>query len=415
VVSPYAAALGLPFPLKSAIGRSDGVAFATLSACAADLVRRSPTIARLISTQFPVIILDEHQDASVAQHELAITLMRAGGSKLRIFGDPMQALHHGAAASQFVDWDALWASCGDRLELTEPKRWPAAPALGKWITEGREILRSGNALRIRDAPAEVMERSASGLAGRNKFRDPKRASEIVHGFLDGGAGPTVVLAHLGGMVRALAQSANWRVRVNEGAVLEHLDRLLVEQEAAHTTPAKLSAAFLNFASKIGSGFPTALREGLERRIGDTLNLQLAGSLQEPWLRALSAIYTHPDHRGLAIAMDRLLHCASEGYRVRLADHARALRALGRTDDPRGHLLSLSRLRRKGELPEYSASTIHKAKGLEFRRVLICPADQHQYPLGEYGARLLYVAMSRATHQLTIVTDTDSPLSHLDLT
>ena len=253
---------------------------------------------------------------------------------------------------------------------------------------------------MKDAPKEVVLRSESALAGRNKFRDPKRASEITHGFLNDGAGRAVVVAHLGGMVRALAQSANWRVRVNEGAVLEHLDRLLVEQEAVHTTPAKLSVAFLNFASEIGSGFSTALREGLERRIGGSLNLQQAGSLQEPWLRALSAIYRHPDHRGLAIAMDRLLHCASEGYRVRLTDHAKALMAIGRANDPRGHLLSLSRLRRKGELPEYSASTIHKAKGLEFRRVLICPADQHQYPPGQYGARLLYVAMSRATHQLT---------------
>lgn len=29
----------------------------------------------------------------------------------------------------------------------------------------------------------------------------------------------------------------------------------------------------------------------------------------------------------------------------------------------------------------------------------------------YGARLLYVAMSRATLQLTIVTDTSSPAEH----
>lgn len=31
------------------------------------------------------------------------------------------------------------------------------------------------------------------------------------------------------------------------------------------------------------------------------------------------------------------------------------------------------------------------------------------------ARLFYVAMSRATHQLTIVTDSDAPLVHLSAT
>ena len=413
VASPYAAALGLPFPLGNAIGRRDGVPFASLNAGAVELVRRSSTIARLISSQYPVIILDEHQDASVTQHALAIALMRVGGAKLRIFGDPMQALHHGAAADQFVDWDALWADCRDHAELTVPHRWVAAPALGRWITEARTILRSGGTLNMTHRPAEVTLRSTSGLAGRNKLRDNKLAGKILHGFLDDGAGRAVVVAHLGEMVRALAQGAKWRARLNEGAVLEHLDQLLVEQEATDVTPARLSVAFMNFACEIGSGFPKALRAGLVGRTGGTLDLQRAGSKQEPWLRALSAIYAHPDHQGLATAMDHLMGTTPKGYRVRLPDHARTLRALGRTDDPRGHLLSLSRLRRRGTLPEFSVSTVHKAKGLEFRRVLICPADQQQYPSGRYGARLLYVAMSRATHRLTIVTDTASPLSHFD--
>ncbi|OSI66355.1 UvrD-helicase domain-containing protein [Bradyrhizobium canariense] len=414
VVGPYATALGLPFPLENAIGRTGGVSFASLNAKAVELVSRSPTIARLISAQYPVIILDEHQDANVAQHELAMTLMRTGGSKLRIFGDPMQALHR-SEANQFVDWDALWTNCRDRFELTEPKRWPQAPKLGKWITEARQTLRSGGALCMRDAPAEIVVRKTSGLAGRKKFQDPQLAGEIVRGFIDDGPGCAVIIAHLGEMVRALAQSSNWRARVNEGAVLEHLDQLLVAQEAEHATPATLALAFMTFAAKIGSGFPKALRDSLARRVGATLNLQQAGSKQDRWLGALAAIYGCTDHRGLAAAMDHMSHSSSGGYRVRLPDHAAALRALGRTDDPRGHLHSLSRLRRKRVQPQFSTSTVHKAKGLEFRRVLVCPADQQQYPPSDYGARLLYVAMSRATHQLTIVTDAASPLSHFDFT
>jgi hypothetical protein len=412
VVSPYASALGLPFPLDNAIGRSGGVSFAALNACAADLVRRSPTIARLISARFPVIILDEHQDASAAQHELAMTLMRVGGSKLRIFGDPMQALHRGSP-DQFVNWDALWAGCADRIELTEPKRWPKTPDLGKWITRARTILRSGGAVRMKDAPSEVDVRSTSGLAGRKRFRDPVLAGEILRGFLDGGPGCAVILAHLGDMVRTVAQRTNWRARVNEGAVLEHLDRLLLEEEVA-ASPAALSTAFMSFAGKIGSGLSKALQNSLARRLGQTLDLRQAGANQEPWLRALLMIYANPNHRGLAAAMDHISRSVPDTYRVRFPDHAATLRALSRTDDPRGHLQSLSRLRRRRALPNFSTSTIHKAKGLEFRRVLICPADQHQYPPSSYGARLFYVAISRATHRLTIVTDSTSPVSHLDV-
>lgn len=410
VVGPYAAALGLPYPFDHFVGRP-GLPFETIRAKAADLVRRSPTVARLISARYPVIILDEHQDASLTQHQLVMTLMTVGGSRLRVFGDPMQALHSGSG-EDYVDWDTLWASCSNRRELTEPKRWNEAPELGRWITAARKILKAGESVGLNDAPSEVRVRPETGLVGRKKFKNPRLAGEILHSFLDDGQGRAVVIAHLSDMVRALAQGANWRAGVNEGAVLEYLDRLLAEAEEEAATAAKLAVGFLTFVTDIGSGLPKALREGLGNRAGTQLNLAQAGVKQLPWLHALEAIYTDPSHRGLATAMERVAVNPPAGYRVRLGDHAAALRAIGRTDDPRGHLHALSRLRRRRSLPHLSTSTVHKAKGLEFRRVLVCPADARQYPPTAYGARLFYVAMSRATHQLTIVTDASAPLTHL---
>jgi hypothetical protein len=410
VVGPYAAALGLPYPFDHLVGRA-GLPFETIRTKAADLVQRSPTVARLISARYPVIILDEHQDASRTQHRLVMTLMTVGGSRLRVFGDPMQALHSGSGEG-YVDWDALWAGCSDRCELTEPKRWAEVPELGNWITAARKTLKAGGSVGLRGAPSEVRVRTETGLAGRKKFKNPRLAGKILRAFLDDGRGRAVVIAHLSDMVRALAQGANWRAGVNEGAVLEYLDRLLAETEEEAATAAKLAVGFLTFVTDIGSGLPKALREGLGKRAGTQLDRTQAGAKQLPWLHAIEAIYTEPNHRGLAAAMDRLAATPPLGYRVRLGDHAAALRAIGKTDDPRGHLHALSRLRRRRSLPHLSTSTVHKAKGLEFHRVLVCPADAQQYPPGGYGARLFYVAMSRATHQLTIVTDDSSPIVHL---
>ena len=277
---------------------------------------------------------------------------------------------------------------------------------------GPSDAKSGRPVSLDDAPREVRVRATAALAGRKKLKDPKLAAEILHGFLDDGAGRAVVIAHLSDMVRALAQGANWRAGVNEGAVLEHLDGLLAEAEHDAATAAKLAVAFLEFATDIGSGFPKALRDGVAKRAQAQLNRSQAGAKQLAWLQALEAIYAKPDHRGLAAAMDLIAEHPPAGYRIRLGDHAAALRAVARTDDPRGHLHALSRLRRRRALPPLSTSTVHKAKGLEFRRVLVCPADEQQYPSGSYGARLFYVAISRATHHLTIVTDTGSPLAHL---
>lgn len=412
VTSPYAPALGLPHPLISALGRTGGVSFSTVSKKAAELVERSPTIARLISAQYPVIILDEHQDASIAQHRLVEALMRAGGARLRIFGDPMQALNH--VPSEFVDWNDLRLRCDAFAELTEPQRWTHAPELGRWLTTARKTLSEGRPVSFSDAPREVLLRRADGLAGRNKFRDYRLSGDILRTFFDAGLGSqrSVAVAHLGDMVRALAQTANWRGTMNEGATLDHLNSLLDVAESESADGASLASAFMIFAGQIGSGLPKAMRESVIKRAGAFLDNRNAGQAQKAWLNALSPIYSSPNHRGLAAAMERLTAAPPNAYQIRLRDHAATLRALGRTDDPRGYLHALGRLRRKRRAPSRSISTVHKAKGLEFHRVMVCPADTHQYPKGPFGARLLYVAMSRATHELTILIDGNAPSPHL---
>jgi DNA helicase-2/ATP-dependent DNA helicase PcrA len=394
------------------LGRADGLSFAALSAKAVELLQRAPIVARLIAGHYPVIILDEHQDASLAQHEIAMLLMRVGGARLRIFGDPMQALHHGAA-DRYVEWDALWASCPDRVELAHPHRWAETPELGEWVTAARATLRAGGTLSMHGSPRSVRLLVTNGLAGRNRLKDPQRAASLLHEFLNRGSGRAVVVAHLGEMVRTLAQGTGWRAGINEGAMLEHLDQLLAQTESRSPTAESLARAFLGFVDEIGSGFGKPMREGVGKRLGPELRQQGAGVGQRAWLEILAPIYADPSHRGLAAAMGLLLRAPPADYHVRLGEHAKALRALGHCDEPRGHLHALSRLRRRRALPQRSTSTVHKAKGLEFRRVLVCPADQHQYPSNAYGARLLYVAMSRATHELTIVADAASPISHID--
>jgi DNA helicase-2/ATP-dependent DNA helicase PcrA len=59
------------------------------------------------------------------------------------------------------------------------------------------------------------------------------------------------------------------------------------------------------------------------------------------------------------------------------------------------------------------STIHKAKGLDFDHVLLCPVDRHQYPDGVLGARLLYVALSRAKRSIRLVLAGDAPSPHVE--
>lgn len=411
-ISAYAGPLGLPSPLESHLGRPDGgIPFSALSEKAVDLFRRSPTIARTVASYYPIIVLDEHQDASVHQHQMILLLREIGGAHLRIFGDPMQAIHP-ANNTSHVSWDDVWAAADDTGALEEPHRWAGTPELGDWIMASRASLKAGNPASLRDAPACVSVRSHYELAGRERLRDVRTASREVHKFLNDAPKSAAILAFLGNMAKSTAQAVGWRAPLNEGAHLDELEVLIQALETRAGDAPGISRAFLDFLSVIGAGLTASVRNGLEERIGETINRDRAGNNQIAWLNYFEPIYTSPDHRGVAAAMRRVRDTLPPGYTVRLGEHARGLSALARTDDPRTYGNALSRIRRRREWPPQMVSTIHKAKGLDFDHVLLCPVDRHQYPDDTFGARLLYVALSRAKRSLRLVLAGDAPTRHL---
>jgi len=411
-IGTYARPLGLPSPIESHLDRSDGgISFAALSEKATELFRRAPTIARAIATHYPVIVLDEHQDASVHQHEAVRLLRDIGDARLRIFGDPMQAIHP-ANDNGHVDWDALWGMADDTGKLEEPHRWSEMPDLGEWIMASRAALKAGNPVSLRDAPACVSAISYNALAGRERYRDVRAAGREVHRFLNDAPDSAAILTYLGRMAKSTAQSGGWRAPLNEGAQLDELDLLLQALEVRAGDAPGLAGAFLDFLAVIGVGLTAGVSNGLRGRLGATMNRNRAGSSQMAWLDCLEPIYASPDHRGMAVAMRLVRDTLPAGYTIRLCDHVWALCAFDRTDDPRAFRSVLGRIRRRRRWPPQMVSTIHKAKGLDFDHVLLCPVDRHQYPDDLFGARLLYVALSRAKRSIRLVLASDVPTRHL---
>lgn len=411
-IAAYARPLGLPAPIEAHLGRPEGgVSFGELSSKAAELFRRAPTVARAVAAHYPVIVLDEHQDASVHQHETVRLLREIGDSQLRIFGDPMQAIHP-ANDDGYVDWDALWAAADDTGCLEEPHRWSGARDLGDWVMECRTALKAGNPVSLRGAPPCVSAVSHNELAGRERFRDMRTASRLIHEFLDDAPDGAAILAFIGNMAKSTAQAGSWRAPLNEGAQLDELDVLIQAMEAQAGNAEALAGAFLDFLCVIGAGLPQAMCGGLRGRLGAAINRDRAGQNQLAWLDCLAPIYASPDHRGIAAAMRTIRDGAPAGYAIRYGDHVWALCAFDRTDDPRAFRSTLGRIRRRRKWPPQMVSTIHKAKGLDFDHVLLCPVDRHQYPDDVLGARLLYVALSRAKRSVKLVLAADAPSQHL---
>ena len=411
-IAAYARPLGLPAPIESHLDRTDGgIPFSALSEKAAELFRRAPTVARAVAAHYPVIVLDEHQDASIHQHEAVRLLREIGDARLRIFGDPMQAIHS-ANDNGHVDWDAVWAAADDTGSLEQPHRWADAPELGEWIMASRAALKAGNPVSLRDAPGCVSAISHGGLAGRKRYQDAQTAGRAVHRFLDRARDSAAVLAYLGDMAKSNAQAGSWRAPVNEGAQLDELEVLIQALEARAGDAQGVAGAFLDFLAAIGVGLTSQISEGLHRRLGASIKRDGAGRNQIAWLDCLEPIYASPDHRGVAVAMRSVRNTLPPGYTIRFRDHVWALCAFDRTNDPRAFRSTLSRIRRRRKWPPQMVSTIHKAKGLEFDHVMLCPVDRHQYPDGMLGARLLYVALSRARRSIRLVLARDVPTRHL---
>jgi len=172
----------------------------------------------------------------------------------------------------------------------------------------------------------------------------------------------------------------------------HLDALVSAMEEHSGSAESLSHALLEFVAAVGVGLTGATLSGLRGRLGATVDGRRIGKNQVAWLNAFEPIYARPDHIGVSEAMKRIRDAPPAGYTVRLHGNVWALCNLGRTDDPRRHLSSLGRFRRARQLPAQAVSTIHKA--------------------GPLGARLLYVAISRACWSIRIAIAADAMSSHI---
>jgi DNA helicase-2/ATP-dependent DNA helicase PcrA len=101
----------------------------------AALLRSFPMIARSLAIRYPIVIFDEHQDASSEQHEIAMACLSAG-AYVRIFGDPMQRIFGGKKAVEIeldkARWECLTVDANVFDKLDEQRGLRKFGQCGKW-------------------------------------------------------------------------------------------------------------------------------------------------------------------------------------------------------------------------------------------------------------------------------------------
>lgn len=410
----YHSSLGLPQDISSWL-RTEKDAHCQLAAKVSKLLTAAPILGRSLAQRYPILICDEHQDASRDQHSIPMACHSAGAC-VRLFGDPMQMIFVGKEGNGNL-WNEVTSSADTIHELDTPHRWSdGSKDLGQWILKARQSLEAGQPIDLRgDLPYGVSVCVAENLSkahghyqlraqDRKPIDDVVRSSECI-----------LVLAAHNKTVDAIRAFFRRTLPIWEGHVREHLAVLTEAVQTHKNNPDAIAASAVSFLENVATGFsPSAFGRTLleevrtscvSKRRGKPLLLQDLAKL----------IIDQPNHKGVATMLLRLnelrrTHPLFKSVHLDYAKEFFDAVQLGNYEEAGAGLTEMTRRRSyiRPRLPLKAISTIHKAKGLEIDNVIIMPCDAHHFPDSLASRRRLYVAMSRARKSLTLVVSTESP-------
>lgn len=384
----------------------------------ARLIRGRPFIADMLARRYPMIICDEHQDASADQHAI-LEALHAAGSKVRAFFDPMQRIYAvGGTVAESEANDRRLAAFHAAAHVSEtldvPHRWSGeAEELGAWILENRARLARGGKLCLTGLlPRGLNVVFADNTPQRNLgFQLQPRHPDGLRRDLRG-AGPLMILSHHNETVQAIRAGLGRAMPIWEGHTRSALPAL-VKRLADCTDAIGIADAAVGFVQETCTGFSNS-------QFAARLRSEVASGCRRPargrpaQIQNLARlILDSPNHTGVSAFLQALRGAIKwepdfAGVHIDFPREFWEAVRLGSASDPQTGLVEQSRHNAHARRlpPSRVISTIHKAKGLEAPNVIIMPCDSTTFR--EKDRRLLYVAISRASRRLTLVVSRSRP-------
>lgn len=418
IAATYHKVLGIPYDVSAwAFSTKDG--FDGLASKVEQLLAKKPIISRALFVRYPVIVCDEHQDTSWAQHKIILLLFEAG-AKLRVFGDPMQALYANTK-SKFEQTVANWQELKDLgafAELEVPHRWREGEMhLGDWVVNARKSLRKDRVIDLTgELPAGlnifVVDNTSKTQRGYQLDRNKRNGIDKVVNESD----KLLVLASTNDTVNSLRSAFFRQLVIWEGHTRGELSKLVNTLSAPALSQVDVADATVNFIRSICVGFSPSshgdrfvkeIREGCTGKASKkSLHIQ----------NMARHILNDPNHIGVSkalIHLKKLINVGEAGFQDVKIDYFSELNdaiKIGDYSDPSEGLRQIRKIRSyvKSDPPKKCLSTIHKAKGLQCDNAIIMACDGSHFSSSEYAIRKLYVALSRAKTQLTIVLSATNP-------
>lgn len=399
---------------------------------AAYILRKYPDILMKWQQRMQYVMVDEFQDVSPRQYEIA-RMLSGGHGNLFIVGDPDQTIYswRGADVKLFLNFDRLYPGA---TTIVMDANYRSTP----------EIIRASNALIAHNTDRYPKALHAVGDSGdkplvnhaRTEKAEAKWMADTITGLVESGAALSDIAIlyrahHLsrvleetlikhGIIYRIYSGTAFYRRREVKDVIC-YLRMLVTADDIAfertfNVPPrgfGKKKTAFLHAeAERTGATLMETLRANIDNPV-------LRGSKGREYINAIDTAAALVGKLSLGDLMQRVLDLSgyeemlrglSEWERLdNLAELKRAIEEAGHDDDATldDFLARVALMTgmdaEKADLPAVKLMTVHTAKGMEFPYVFICSLNEASFPSRrcsgpeeiEEERRLAYVAMTRA--------------------
>ena len=349
---------------------------------------------KILKASYNAVFVDEYQDCEQNQHALITRV--ADILPTRVVGDPLQAIFNfkGLILPPWTDVEKVFPRV---LSLETPWRWKKAganPGLGEWLAHARAKIESGGMLDLTDARITLVRTSWNDW--RNVAR--QKCFELADADRDG---TIVTVVKWPGDSRDVAKMSGGRFQMIETVEARDAVEHLVALQTA--VPMERPEILLRIVSMVAIRFDehaSTIRDAMSGRPVDAGYDCVLAALRDveragPALvlaEALDALIRLPRvavfRRELVWAMMDALRDVGAGQPVDLDLAFRKRRSLASSMGRR--------------LARCSVGTTLLVKGMEFDHGIVV----HTGGAKGFSANNLYVALTRASTSLTIVTTSD---------
>lgn len=403
--------------------RAGRLVFDDLGALLWRLLENFRVVDAAYQARYPVVIADEHQDASELQDAL---VRRLAHRRLIIFADPMQLIY-GFRGSKPERLQRHTQECDEHLELRTPHRWSGDVQTGRWLSAVRARLQ-GRADRT-GPPARLTLIETPVQRGLNAMKAEVKAA-AAEAFRNGAA----TVAVLNAWNNEVAKLREYLSK--EGLYPRQLGGTDDFEQARHDIEqlpfySDAQAIARHAADRVKTLVPTVpkpvLKQVHNRLLVEGVNLRGNCSAETAaLLRAFEPLYEHGAAHYVSSVVAALDTCTDQGHHLPRMEAVRALRATAEGSAANGGELE-ELLARYAEnvlvtsqaAPRYGRGlfvmTAHQAKGKEFDVVILVNASRRAFPDTDERRRLFYVAITRASSEWVVIAPDDgaSPLlAHL---